>query len=309
MAWNEEKSIVAAVSAIAAGLAAQASRQSRLRSAEKLERELFSASSSVRKIGSHIIDTENVVLEEEQGAMVSPERCGSWAGLRTSSSGLVVAHALFASAFVYACTQTKAGLDIGLWIGMFGEAWGHAVGFFSLFLLFGHVGLWISNASMYLGATGRGKEADESDERKEDESKYRSDISDEELVYFKSILGSRWKKDHNCSESMDPLSDLMSIHGVMRMAINTIKGAELDVVRDESSGVPVFKFDVLSGFLWFKVKEKYPMNWTEVRLFGFIEIDIVSYLKHFHHEFRCVIDAETLGQVGRLVRQHGRTCL
>ena len=307
MAWNEEKSLVAAVSAIAAGLAAQSSRQSRLRSAEKLEKELFAASSSVRKIGSHIIDTEIVVLEEEQGAMVSrtlPERCGSWAGRKTFSSGLVVAHALIASAFVYACTQTKAGLDIGLWFGMLGETWGHAVGLFSLLLLFAHVGLW-----MWLGAPVRGKEADESDEGKEDESKYRSDISDEELLYFKSILGSRWQKDHDCSESMDPLSDLMSIHGVMRMAINTIKGAALDVVRDESTGVPVFKFDVLSGFLWFKVKEKYPMNWTEVWLFCFIVVGIVSYFKHFFREFRCVIDAETLGQVGRLVRQHGRTCL
>jgi len=265
MTWNEEKSLVAACSAIAAGLAAQASRHSRLRSAEKLERELFSVTSSVRKIGSHIIDTENVILEEEEGDMMShtlAER-RSWAGLKTSS-GLVVAHALVACTFVYALTQTKAGLDIGLWIGVFGDDWRHAVGLFSLLLLLAHVGVWMCMRDC--SAAAGGLEGDGS-ASKEEGSKYRSDVRDEELEYFKSILGFRWRKDHDCSESMDPLSDLMSIHGIMRMAINTIKGAELDVVRDESSGVPVFKFDVLSGFLWFKVKEKYPMDWTEVCLF------------------------------------------
>lgn len=72
-----------------------------------------------------------------------------------------------------------------------------------------------------------------------------------------------WLKDKELSDSMDPVCDLMSIHGIIRMAIGLIKGVEIEVVLGAEGRE--FKFAVLSGVLWFKIRERYVLSGPEVR--------------------------------------------
>ena len=73
-------------------------------------------------------------------------------------------------------------------------------------------------------------------------------------------LNGVWMKDKEASDSMDPVCDLMRLNGLLRMAIGLIKGAEIFATPGES-----FRMDVLSGVLWFKIKEKYNLTGEEAK--------------------------------------------
>lgn len=89
-----------------------------------------------------------------------------------------------------------------------------------------------------------------------------------------AICNGRWTKNRDLSDSMDPLSDLMRIHGLMRTAIGLINGADIKISgtksnhKDQSQRdrcVPTLHLNVLSGILWFKIRETYPLDRIEVR--------------------------------------------
>lgn len=73
-------------------------------------------------------------------------------------------------------------------------------------------------------------------------------------------LNGVWIKDKQASDSMDAVCDLMKMNGLLRMAIGLIKGVEILAIPGED-----FKLDVLSGVLWFKIKEKYKLTGEEAR--------------------------------------------
>lgn len=69
-----------------------------------------------------------------------------------------------------------------------------------------------------------------------------------------------WIKDKEASDSMDAVCDLMQLNGLLRMAIGLIRGVEIEAARGSH-----FKLSVISGVLWFKIRESYPLDGTEVR--------------------------------------------
>lgn len=77
-------------------------------------------------------------------------------------------------------------------------------------------------------------------------------------VHDLSALNGIWLKDRSLSDSMDAALDLIELHGIVRMAVNLVKGLEIHTTPGE------FRFSVLSGVLWFKITERYPLD-GEVR--------------------------------------------
>lgn len=73
-------------------------------------------------------------------------------------------------------------------------------------------------------------------------------------------LTGRWIKDKQASDSMDAVCDMMKLNSLLRAAINLIKGIDIEA----TPGVE-FRFAVLSGVLWFKIRERYPLDGTEVQ--------------------------------------------
>jgi hypothetical protein len=67
-------------------------------------------------------------------------------------------------------------------------------------------------------------------------------------------------KDKEASDSMDPVCDLMQLPRLLRMAVGLIKGVE--ILSDPNDS---FQLNVLSGIMWFKIKEKYRLNGEETR--------------------------------------------
>jgi len=73
-------------------------------------------------------------------------------------------------------------------------------------------------------------------------------------------LNGVWMKDKEASDSMDPVCDLMQLPRLLRMAVGLIKGVE--ILSDPNDS---FQLNVLSGIMWFKIKEKYRLNGEETR--------------------------------------------
>jgi hypothetical protein len=73
-------------------------------------------------------------------------------------------------------------------------------------------------------------------------------------------LNGVWTKDKEASDSMDPVCDLMQLNRLMRVAIGLIKGVEIIADPNDS-----FQLNVLSGIMWFKIKEKFSLNGEEAR--------------------------------------------
>jgi len=69
-----------------------------------------------------------------------------------------------------------------------------------------------------------------------------------------------WSKDKVASDSMDQACNAMKLGGIIRAAIGLIKGIEIKGFEEG-----VFQLDVLSGILWFRVKEVYPLDDTVVK--------------------------------------------
>ncbi|KAL3144821.1 hypothetical protein ABBQ38_001930 [Trebouxia sp. C0009 RCD-2024] len=69
-----------------------------------------------------------------------------------------------------------------------------------------------------------------------------------------------WIKDKAASDSMEPTLDMMKINRLIRSAVRLVKGTQLK--QSENS----FEITVLSGILWFKIREEYPLT-GEVRRF------------------------------------------
>lgn len=63
-----------------------------------------------------------------------------------------------------------------------------------------------------------------------------------------------WIKDKAASDSMEAACGVMRLNGVIRTAIRLIKGVEL------RQGGGHFTMSVLSGILWFKVTERFPLD-------------------------------------------------
>lgn len=72
-------------------------------------------------------------------------------------------------------------------------------------------------------------------------------------------LNGLWIKDKETSDSMESAFELLRLNGLLRRAIRLIKG----VYIRQSSGE--FELSVLSGILWFKVTERYPMDGSQCR--------------------------------------------
>ena len=54
-------------------------------------------------------------------------------------------------------------------------------------------------------------------------------------------------KDKDASDSMDPAMDLMGLNGLIRKAINLVRGVEISITDD------TFKMAITSVIPWFKV--------------------------------------------------------
>ncbi|GAB4814193.1 hypothetical protein N2152v2_001239 [Parachlorella kessleri] len=65
-----------------------------------------------------------------------------------------------------------------------------------------------------------------------------------------------WVKDKEASESMEAACNLMQMGSLLRTAIRLIKGLRIRQLDGE------FEMAVLSGILWFKVVETYPLDGT-----------------------------------------------
>lgn len=72
-------------------------------------------------------------------------------------------------------------------------------------------------------------------------------------------LSGVWLKDKAASDSMEEAMDATQLNFVLRRAIKLIKGVEIQQTPTD------FKFSVLSGILWFKVTETYPMDGSIMR--------------------------------------------
>lgn len=79
------------------------------------------------------------------------------------------------------------------------------------------------------------------------------------------LLNGNWLKNKDQSDSMDAVCDLMNMHAVIRLAINLIKGVDLSIVPSDTSPLSHmdFRLSVLSGILWFKINENFPLNAAE----------------------------------------------
>lgn len=73
-------------------------------------------------------------------------------------------------------------------------------------------------------------------------------------------LSGVWVKDKAASDSMEPTLKLMHVNRLIRTAVKLVKGIELQQTGNS------FEMIVLSGILWFKIKERYPLT-GEVRQF------------------------------------------
>ena len=73
-------------------------------------------------------------------------------------------------------------------------------------------------------------------------------------------LNGVWTKDKEASDTMDPVCDLMELPRLMRIAVGMIRGVEIIADPNDS-----FQLNVLSGIMWFKIKEKYSLNGEEAR--------------------------------------------
>lgn len=73
-------------------------------------------------------------------------------------------------------------------------------------------------------------------------------------------LSGVWVKDKAASDSMEPTLKLMQVNRLIRTAVKLVKGIELQQTGNS------FEMIVLSGILWFKIKEQYPLT-GEVRQF------------------------------------------
>ncbi|KAK9915727.1 hypothetical protein WJX75_003301 [Coccomyxa subellipsoidea] len=70
-------------------------------------------------------------------------------------------------------------------------------------------------------------------------------------------LNGIWIKDKAASDSMDPAMDLMGLNGLIRKAINLVRGVEIAITDD------TFEMAIISVIPWFKVREKYPLTSEE----------------------------------------------
>jgi hypothetical protein len=73
-------------------------------------------------------------------------------------------------------------------------------------------------------------------------------------------LNGVWTKDKEESDSMDPVCDLMQLPRLIRLAVGMISGVE--IITDPTDS---FQLNVLSGIMWFKIKEKYRLSGEEAR--------------------------------------------
>eukprot|EP00887_Chlorella_sp_A99_P002457 scaffold10.g2457.t1 len=64
-------------------------------------------------------------------------------------------------------------------------------------------------------------------------------------------MGGVWVKDKQASDSMDVACSLMRLSGLVRAAVGLIKGLEIRITPGQ------FEMAVLSGILWFKIRERY----------------------------------------------------
>lgn len=69
-----------------------------------------------------------------------------------------------------------------------------------------------------------------------------------------------WSKDKTASDSMDQACNAMQLGGIIKAAIGLIKGIEIKGFEEGE-----FQLDVLSGILWFRVKEVYPLDDSVVK--------------------------------------------
>lgn len=72
-------------------------------------------------------------------------------------------------------------------------------------------------------------------------------------------LSGVWIKDKQRSDSMDAACDAMKLNMIMRKAIHLIQGVEISIDNRQ------FLFTVLSGIMWFKVREKYSLDGSPSR--------------------------------------------
>ncbi|BDA44299.1 hypothetical protein COCOBI_05-4830 [Coccomyxa sp. Obi] len=70
-------------------------------------------------------------------------------------------------------------------------------------------------------------------------------------------LNGMWIKDKAASDSMEPAMDLMRLNGLIRRAINLVKGVDITITED------VFEMAITSIIPWFKVRERYPLTGEE----------------------------------------------
>jgi hypothetical protein len=88
----------------------------------------------------------------------------------------------------------------------------------------------------------------------------------EELRGSIAALNGLWIKDKELSDSMGPVCDLMSMPSILRMAIGLIRGVEIVAVPPTVANPNgEYSFAVLSGVLWFKIREKYTLDGVEVK--------------------------------------------
>uniref|UniRef100_A0A7S3QKU0 Uncharacterized protein n=1 Tax=Dunaliella tertiolecta TaxID=3047 RepID=A0A7S3QKU0_DUNTE len=78
-----------------------------------------------------------------------------------------------------------------------------------------------------------------------------------------TLLNGVWIKAPE-SESMAEACDLMQLGGLVRLAINLIKGVEFHITTGEGGGPGCLDMAVFSIISWFKVKESYPLSGAAV---------------------------------------------
>ncbi|GFR41900.1 hypothetical protein Agub_g2690 [Astrephomene gubernaculifera] len=69
-----------------------------------------------------------------------------------------------------------------------------------------------------------------------------------------------WVKDPSRSDPLDEAMDAMQLGGLTRTAVRLVRGLELDV-----RGGSRFELAVFSVVPWFKVRERYPLDGSEVQ--------------------------------------------
>lgn len=162
------------------------------------------------------------------------------------------------------------------------DLWTMVVGIVLLMLLAVHVTWAIVSRSprrVLRTAAGGGQESN----AVERQTRHRPLSTD--LMESIRALNGLWMKDKGLSDDMTPVCDLMQLSGMLRMAIGLIRGVEITAVpplreeaKDQSMGATtkergilenedgLYAFAVLSGILWFKIREKYALDGvTEAR--------------------------------------------